>query len=37
LIDLSKPHEQDFIVGHENPSAWGIEDINEIWSQYEIW
>ncbi|MDI1298499.1 HD-GYP domain-containing protein [Methylotenera sp.] len=37
LIDLSKPHEQDSIVGHENPSAWGINDIHEIWSQYEIW
>jgi putative nucleotidyltransferase with HDIG domain len=37
LIDLSKPHEQDSIVGHENPSAWGISDIHEIWSQYEIW
>jgi HD-GYP domain-containing protein (c-di-GMP phosphodiesterase class II) len=37
LIDLSKPHEQDSIVGHENPSAWGIVDIHEIWSQYEIW
>ncbi len=37
LIDLSKPHEQDSIVGHENPSAWSINDINEIWSQYEIW
>jgi HD-GYP domain-containing protein (c-di-GMP phosphodiesterase class II) len=37
LIDLSKPHEQDSIVGHENPAAWGVNDINEIWSQYEIW
>lgn len=37
LIDLSKPNEQDSIVGHENPIAWGIHDINEIWSQYEIW
>jgi HD-GYP domain-containing protein (c-di-GMP phosphodiesterase class II) len=37
LIDLSKPHEQDSIVGHENPNAWGIVDINEIWRQYEIW
>jgi HD-GYP domain-containing protein (c-di-GMP phosphodiesterase class II) len=37
LVDLSKPHEQDSIVGHENPAAWGITDINEIWSQYEIW
>lgn len=32
LIDLSKPHEQDSIVGHENPLVWGIHDINEIWS-----
>jgi len=32
LVDLSKPHEQDSIVGHENPLAWGIHDINEIWS-----
>jgi putative nucleotidyltransferase with HDIG domain len=32
LIDLSKIHEQDSIVGHENPLAWGIHDINEIWS-----
>lgn len=32
IVDLSKPHEQDSIVGHENPVAWGIHDINEIWS-----
>ncbi|MDP1660072.1 MAG: HD-GYP domain-containing protein [Methylotenera sp.] len=32
LVDLSKPHEQDSIVGHENPLTWGIHDINEIWS-----
>ncbi|MDO9204232.1 HD-GYP domain-containing protein [Methylotenera sp.] len=32
LVDLSKIHEQDSIVGHENPLAWGIHDINEIWS-----
>ncbi|MDP3087930.1 MAG: HD-GYP domain-containing protein [Methylotenera sp.] len=37
LIDLSKSNEQDSIVGHENPAAWGINDVNEIWSQYEIW
>jgi HD-GYP domain-containing protein (c-di-GMP phosphodiesterase class II) len=37
LIDLSKPHEQDSIVGHENPATWGVHDIHEIWSQYEIW
>jgi HD-GYP domain-containing protein (c-di-GMP phosphodiesterase class II) len=33
LVDLSKSHEQDSIVGHENPAAWGINDVNEIWSQ----
>lgn len=37
VVDLSKPHAQDSIVGHENPQAWGIQDIHEIWSQYEIW
>jgi putative nucleotidyltransferase with HDIG domain len=37
LVDLSKLSAQDSIVGHENPSAWGIHDIHEIWSQYEIW
>lgn len=37
VIDLSKKNEQDSIVGHENPSAWGIHDIHEIWSQYEMW
>jgi putative nucleotidyltransferase with HDIG domain len=37
LIDLSKPHEQDVIVGHEDPVLWGIHDIHEIWSQFEIW
>lgn len=37
LIDLSKSHEQDSIVGHEDPVFWGISDIHEIWSQFEIW
>lgn len=37
VVDLSKPHVQDAIVGHENPQVWGIQDIHEIWSQYEIW
>ena len=32
LIDLSKPHEADSIVGHENPASWGIHDTHEIWS-----
>lgn len=32
VLDLSKPSAQDAIVGHENPVAWGIHDINEIWS-----
>ena len=33
LIDLSKSHEQDTIVGHEDPSIWGLQGIHEIWSQ----
>ena len=37
VLDLSKPHEQDSIIGHENPLVWGIHDVNEIWSQYEMW
>lgn len=32
VVDLSKPHEQDTIVGHEDPILWGINDIHEIWS-----
>ena len=32
LIDLSKSHEQDSIVGHEDPVLWGISDVHEIWS-----
>lgn len=37
LLDLSKPNEQDAIVGHENPLAWGITDVNKIWSEDEVW
>jgi putative nucleotidyltransferase with HDIG domain len=37
VIDLSKPNAQDTIVGHEDPVLWGVNDINEIWSQFEIW
>ncbi len=37
VLDLSKSHEQDSIAGHENPLVWGITDVNEIWSQYEMW
>ncbi|MDI1363111.1 HD-GYP domain-containing protein [Methylotenera sp.] len=31
-IDLSKPHEQDSIIGHEDPVLWGVSDVHEIWS-----
>jgi hypothetical protein len=37
VLDLSKSNVQDSIVGHEDPVAWGVHDINEIWSQFEIW
>lgn len=37
VIDLSKPSSNDEIVGHEDPVVWGINDVNDIWSQHEIW
>lgn len=37
VIDLSKPSVNDEIVGHEDPVLWGIDDVNDIWSNYEIW
>lgn len=37
VIDLSKPNIKDEIIGHEDPVLWGVHDINEIWSQFEIW
>ena len=37
VLDLSKPSARDSIVGHEDPVVWGVHDINEIWSQFEIW
>lgn len=37
VLDLSKPNAQDEIIGHEDPVLWGVHDINEIWSQFEIW
>ena len=33
MIDLSKPASQDKITGHEDPVMWGIQDINDLWSQ----
>ncbi len=32
VLDLSKPSVQDSIVGYEDPTVWGVHDINEIWS-----
>ena len=32
-IDLSKPHCDDKIIKNEDPRTWGIENVNEIWSQ----
>lgn len=30
-LDLSEPRAQDSIVGHDDPAAWGINDISKIW------
>jgi HD-GYP domain-containing protein (c-di-GMP phosphodiesterase class II) len=37
LIDLSKSNERDTIIGYEDPALWGIMNIDEVWSQFEIW
>lgn len=37
LIDLSKPSERDAIEGYEDPVLWGVLNIDEVWSQFEIW
>jgi putative nucleotidyltransferase with HDIG domain len=37
VLDLSKPSVRDSIVGHEDLVVWGVHDIHEIWSQFEIW
>jgi putative nucleotidyltransferase with HDIG domain len=37
VLDLSKNNVQDSIVGHEDPAIWGVNNIHEIWSQFEIW
>ena len=37
LIDLSKSGERDAIIGYEDPALWGVFNIDEVWSQFEIW
>lgn len=37
VIDLSKSSERDSIVGYEDPSSWGVLNVDEVWSQFEIW
>ncbi len=37
VIDLSKSSERDTIVGYEDPSNWGVLNVDEVWSQFEIW
>ncbi len=37
VVDFTKSNERDAIIGHEDPEAWGIEDVDEIWSNFEIW
>lgn len=33
VVDLSKQTAKEMIVGHEDPKLWGINDVNDIWSQ----
>jgi HD-GYP domain-containing protein (c-di-GMP phosphodiesterase class II) len=37
VIDLSKSSERDTIVGYEDPSNWGVLNVDVVWSQFEIW
>jgi HD-GYP domain-containing protein (c-di-GMP phosphodiesterase class II) len=33
ILDLSKPSAHDEIIKHDDPAAWGITDINDVWTQ----
>lgn len=37
VLDLSKVAERDEIEGHENPEVWGVDNIDDIWSNFEVW
>lgn len=32
VIDLSKPSANDQILGHDDPVAWGINDVSQLWA-----
>lgn len=36
-IDLSKANERDAIDGYEDPALWGVDNVDEIWSKFEVW
>lgn len=36
-IDLSKNNARDEVEGYEDPMLWGIENVDEIWSKFEVW
>lgn len=37
VLDLSKAGERDAIEGHESPEAWGVDNVDDIWSNFEVW
>jgi len=37
VVDLSKPAVKDQIVGHEDPRKWGIDDVDDLWNQNDLW
>jgi len=37
VVDLSKLGVADQIIGHEDPAAWGIEDVDDLWNQNDLW
>lgn len=37
VLDLSKPATNDRIIGHEDPKKWGIDNVDELWNQNDLW
>lgn len=37
VIDLSKAGVNDQILGHQDPVAWGIDDVDALWNQNDLW
>lgn len=36
-IDLSKKNVREEIEGYEDPLLWGVDNVDELWSSFEVW